>query len=72
MREEIKVDRGHKHNIWLLLCVQASAGDHQALCGLNTRDELSQSSGDWNSKMAGSPGASYQGLQTDRGISCGL
>jgi hypothetical protein len=45
VREEIKVEGGHKHSLWLLVCVQASVGDYNTLCGLNTRDELSQSLG---------------------------
>lgn len=53
VREEVKVDGGHKHSIWLLSCVQASVGDYHTQCGLNIRDEPSQSSGNWNSKVAG-------------------
>lgn len=47
------MDGRHKQSIWLLSCVQAIVEDYHTQCGLNTRDELSQSSEDWNSKMAG-------------------
>lgn len=57
--EEVKVDGGNRggrkaqtQHLAAVVC-SGYCGRLPHTCGLNTRDELSQSSEDWNSKMAG-------------------